>query len=194
MFKNIGKKIKGLASGICIAGISISVIVGIIIMSFSEYDDGMLLLGIIIMALGSLISWISSFCLYGYGELIDKTSEIARKLYHETGATAPIIKKISLCSTDATIGKCEKCNKTDTEIYNIKIVDDMGTQYKNICSDCITTYGYTVHKPELKERPLETVSVPQDETTKMCLSCGRILPINRAKCFCGFSNFEFCKK
>jgi hypothetical protein len=30
------------------------------------------------MALGSLISWISSLALYGFGELIEKTAEIAR--------------------------------------------------------------------------------------------------------------------
>ena len=33
--------------------------------------------GILVIAIGSLFSWVGSFCLYGFGELIEKTTEIA---------------------------------------------------------------------------------------------------------------------
>ena len=67
MFDEIGRKIKILAKCITIIGIIIFVIYGIII--FANYR----LLGLAIMLGGSLLSWISSFMLYGFGHLIENT-------------------------------------------------------------------------------------------------------------------------
>ncbi len=73
MFNEIGKKIKGLASVIAWLGIIASAIMGFTSMRFSA------LAGILIIAIGALASWISSFMLYGYGELIDQTSQMNEK-------------------------------------------------------------------------------------------------------------------
>ena len=69
MFDNIGSKIKILAQVICWVGIIITVIIGVFLML-----EGF---GILLIIIGPLFSWIGSFCLYGFGELIEKTAEIA---------------------------------------------------------------------------------------------------------------------
>lgn len=80
MFKNIGGKIKGLAQVICYLGIAISVIAGIFMIGFgsSSYNgDTMIVMGCVVMIVGSLVSWIGSFFAYGFGELIENTTVIA---------------------------------------------------------------------------------------------------------------------
>ncbi len=77
MYKEIGKKIKALAQIICVIGIGISIIIGILLM---VRDDDMIFAGILILLLGSLLSWIGSFMTYGFGELIDKTCQISKNL------------------------------------------------------------------------------------------------------------------
>ncbi|MCL2487869.1 MAG: hypothetical protein FWE80_04220 [Oscillospiraceae bacterium] len=77
MFKNVGGKIKGLAVFIAVAGIIGSIAAGIsIISNGSRYNDTTLL-GIGVMFGGSLFSWLSSLFMYGFGELIEKTTEIS---------------------------------------------------------------------------------------------------------------------
>lgn len=73
MYDNIGKKIKGLAMATCFIGIMAAVIYGLVLISL---DEDFILFGILIMLIGSLVAWISSLCLYGFGELIEKTCAI----------------------------------------------------------------------------------------------------------------------
>lgn len=40
-------------------------------------------------------------------------------------------------SPKGIIGKCQLCDKDDVEIFNCKIVDDMGTRYRSIYKECI---------------------------------------------------------
>lgn len=75
MFDNIGGKIKVVAQVVCWIGIITSVISGIV--TFEES----VLLGFLIMIVGSFISWISSFTLYGFGELIEATCETRDMTY-----------------------------------------------------------------------------------------------------------------
>ena len=79
MFKNIGGKIKELAKVICYVGIAISVIDGIVMIGFgsSSNGDAMVGMGLAVMIVGSLVSWIGSFFAYGFGELIENTTVIA---------------------------------------------------------------------------------------------------------------------
>ncbi len=80
MFDNIGGKIKGLATFFCVSGIIASIIGGISIIALdqetSRYSSGpsggAITIGVMIIIFGSLISWISSFVLYGFGEIIDQ--------------------------------------------------------------------------------------------------------------------------
>ena len=75
MYDNIGRKIKGLAKAIFIVESIVSVVAGMILLSIS---DNLILSGVISILLGPLVAWVSSWLLYGFGELIDKTCAIER--------------------------------------------------------------------------------------------------------------------
>ncbi|MBQ8746290.1 MAG: hypothetical protein IJZ08_00285 [Clostridia bacterium] len=83
MFNEIGKKIKGLASVIAWIGIIASAIMGFITMELSFFT------GLLIIAIGALASWVGSFLLYGFGELVDNSTVIAFQLmvHKEEGST-----------------------------------------------------------------------------------------------------------
>ena len=79
MYDNIGRKIKDLAKTICLLEAFAAIIAGMIVIgTFADAKDGtgMIGIGILIMLVGSLLAWISSWLLYGFGELIEKTSNI----------------------------------------------------------------------------------------------------------------------
>ena len=78
MFSNIGKKIMGLAATTCVLGIIASVIMGI-----AAFDHDALS-GFLIIVIGSLLSWVGAFALYGFGRLIDNSSMICYLMGHPT--------------------------------------------------------------------------------------------------------------
>ena len=90
MFDNIGGKIKGLAKFVCWVGIIISVIAGIVLMvQGSEVNSyyysggagtGLIAGGLMTMILGSLLSWLGSLTLYGFGELVENSAECVSEL------------------------------------------------------------------------------------------------------------------
>lgn len=71
MFKNIGGKIKTLASVITCAFIILSIVSGVLIMV-----NDLVLVGILVMLVGFLLSWVSSFILYGYGQMIENSDKL----------------------------------------------------------------------------------------------------------------------
>ncbi len=82
MYSNIGGRIKGLASIIAWGGIALSFLVALflIIPTWSSVYEGSSyakILGFSIFIVGSTISWVSSWLLYGYGEMIERISEIS---------------------------------------------------------------------------------------------------------------------
>ena len=76
MFDNVGSKIKALASFFCWGGIIASIIGGIILIGL---DEDLIFAGFAVIVIGSLLSWISSFVLYGFGELVANSAIIAGK-------------------------------------------------------------------------------------------------------------------
>ena len=74
MFDNIGKKIKTLAIVFTIIGMVVSISVGVFSL---EANAGA---GLLIIIFGCLSSWIGSFLLYGFGELIENTTEIRKNM------------------------------------------------------------------------------------------------------------------
>lgn len=78
MFDKIGNKIKILSEVLCLIGILASFIGGAaVICTSTDKDANSMVLVFIIVILGCIVSWVSSFCLYGLGELIEKVTEIA---------------------------------------------------------------------------------------------------------------------
>ena len=88
MFQNIGEKIKMLAKVVCWVGIVGCVIGGIVLCAVgADSDEGGLMigLGITLMILGPLVSWVGCFVLYGYGDLISRVRSIEEKLCGKAG-------------------------------------------------------------------------------------------------------------
>lgn len=74
MYDNIGGKIKGLAKAVFIVEAIAAVIAGIALVAI---DEDLILYGVLTLILGPAVAWVSSWLLYGFGELIDKVCEIA---------------------------------------------------------------------------------------------------------------------
>lgn len=75
MYHNIGKKIKGMAWVALLIVAVPSLVAGIVLM----INGGFFIpIGLLVMFVGPVIAWISSWLLYGFGELIDKTCDIER--------------------------------------------------------------------------------------------------------------------
>ena len=73
MFNNIGKKFKVLAKVMFWLQAIGAVITGIILLA---EDDELLIYSLLLILAGPLYAWISSWFLYGFGELIDKAADI----------------------------------------------------------------------------------------------------------------------
>jgi len=71
MFDNIGQKIKGLAVFSTVLGIICSIICGLILLVEQH-----IFAGIFALIGGIIVSWIASFVLYGFGELITKVADL----------------------------------------------------------------------------------------------------------------------
>ncbi len=97
MFSNIGGKIKKLAKVLCWIGIIISVISGIAIIASGGRSGGSyvyggssvsinggaaVIAGILFIVLGSLLSWVGSFVLYGFGQLVENSDKLAERADH----------------------------------------------------------------------------------------------------------------
>lgn len=77
MFNNIGSKIKKLATIMSVLGIVSSITAAIVIWT-SIYGGTGALIGIAVAVFGSLLSWVSGFFIYGFGQLIENTDIIAQ--------------------------------------------------------------------------------------------------------------------
>ncbi len=83
MFSNIGGKIKGLATFLTIFGFVVFGGIALITLltSFGMGNEESIVVGLIasffIAVIGCLASWLGSFLLYGFGELIENSKKIA---------------------------------------------------------------------------------------------------------------------
>ncbi len=91
MFTNIGKKIKVLAMVIAWMGIIGSVIGGVVLMD--EADEA---LGLLVMLVGALMSWIGSFFMYGFGQLIDNTDKLVAQNTPQAPPTTHIVPNVNV--------------------------------------------------------------------------------------------------
>lgn len=89
MFENIGNKIKTLAKVLCWIGIIVSVVVAIVLFAS---DDDLVGIGFLVLIGGSLISWIASFVLFGFGQLVENSDIIAEQSYRDNQKYHKIVK------------------------------------------------------------------------------------------------------
>ena len=81
MFKNIGRKIKGLAALVCWLGIISSALTAVGLWAADQA-----VFAIVVLIVGFFISWVGSFQTYALGEIADNTAkqaEMLAKLYEE---------------------------------------------------------------------------------------------------------------
>ena len=108
VFDDIGGKIKTLAKVLTVIGIAASIILGLVLISDVPW------LGVGIIVFGSLFSWIGSFLLYGFGELIDNTAVIAGNTRKEKASALTKLAKASAPKNNTMQGKrtCPYCYET----------------------------------------------------------------------------------
>lgn len=80
MFDNIGEKIKTLAKVVCWVGIIASVVMGFVAVASTNDETAGFFSLVLIAGLGSLGSWVGSFVLYGFGELVSNSAIVAETL------------------------------------------------------------------------------------------------------------------
>ncbi len=134
MFNNIGGKIKGLATFICWLGIIGSVLGGIALVMILG-DEMSIVVGIIVAIVGSLLSWIGSFLLYGFGQLIYNSDIIVKNIRNNKNKPQPSqyvkVRNDTFDKSTASQRKCEGCGNVIS---------------KEICPHCGRIFGVTAEK------------------------------------------------
>ncbi len=82
MFENIGKKIKSLAKIVFVIEAAFLGFVGLVLMLDGNGE------GFLVLVAGVLGAWISGLFLYGFGEIIDKLTDIEKNTRNETNRYA----------------------------------------------------------------------------------------------------------
>ena len=100
MYDNIGKKIKNFAIW-CFVGESVASVIGAISFLATQSDDDYVIPAVIALFLGPIIAFISSWFVYGFGEIIEKLTEIERNTRGNTKS------RTQLNNDDARIEKLE---------------------------------------------------------------------------------------
>ena len=99
MYENIGGKIKGLAKATALLCAIGSVVGGIAMMA---EDEDLIGWGLLVMFGGIMFSWISTWILYGFGELIENTNSIAFNC-HELNYKIAKSKPSEIKNSNATV-------------------------------------------------------------------------------------------
>ena len=75
-YENIGNKIKGLAQMVFVVEAIAAVITGIALMAT---DEVLILYGLLVLIVGPIVAWVSSWLLYGFGQLVENSDIIAEE-------------------------------------------------------------------------------------------------------------------
>lgn len=78
MFENIGGKIKGVCKACCYIGMGSCLLMGLILLLNGTAAS--MAAGVFIAALGSLLFWLSSLALYGFGQLVENSDILVKRL------------------------------------------------------------------------------------------------------------------
>lgn len=116
MYNNIGEKIKGVAKFLSVIGIVGSIIIGTTMII--TMHESISWIGLIILIFGSLVSWILSFPLYGFGQLIENTDYLVALQTSSTPInTSEKEQALKQWKTEGLITE-EEYNKKIEELHN----------------------------------------------------------------------------
>lgn len=88
MFNKIGRKIKEIVKFFAAFGIIVSIIIGISIPFV--FGENFIILGVCVIGIGSLISYVNSLVLYAFGELVDNINDIHFKVCDKSSSTSDL--------------------------------------------------------------------------------------------------------
>lgn len=108
MFDNIGGKIKTVVKTTCIVEIISCVITGVVLLVNEQTWQGFS-----VMFGGSILAWISSFYMYGFGQLVENSDIIAKQCGRQNEKHEKYVQK-----------KKETEVKAHTQKAKVKIKDD----------------------------------------------------------------------
>lgn len=89
-YENIGNKIKGLAQMAFVVEAIAAVITGIALMAS---DEDLILYGLLVLIAGPIIAWVSSWLLYGFGQLIENSDIIAEEYNRKNEKHEKVVEK-----------------------------------------------------------------------------------------------------
>ena len=186
MFDNIGGKIKGLANTLCWIGIIASIIggIGMFVAAANtswQYQSTYITMGVVIITVGSLVSWVGSFMLYGFGELIDRANSIDHKL----AALNTLLNNQQFSSPDATTLQQPERPKQQSE------PKDHST---NLPQSVVIAPSATKPEPAIKDTPAKAKHISPDayddveiQILKSLLEEGKISEEEYQKCMSGMN-------
>lgn len=89
-YENIGNKIKGLAQMAFVVETIAAVITGIALMAS---DEDLILYGLLVLIVGPIIAWVSTWLLYGFGQLIENSDIIAEEYNRKNEKHEKVVEK-----------------------------------------------------------------------------------------------------
>ena len=124
-YENIGNKIKGLAQMAFVVEAIAAVITGIALMAS---DEDLILYGLLVLIAGPIIAWVSSWLLYGFGQLIENSDIIAEEYNRKNEKHEKVVEKNNERKQEQR-KKAIKATIANPEISENEFVDI-------ICSNC----------------------------------------------------------
>lgn len=212
MFSNIGNKIKGYAKFVAWLGIFLSILSGIILFFYGLFNIEnfwyFMLLGPAAAILGCILSWLSVIVFYGFGELIDTTTTINKKMDKLTDIETHKSKSGTVLNFDGGKEHCEPKPKNDIGIkgklkYKCNNCKELIDFSDTKCPWC----GYLTDLDELPKSSNNTKSYLEEYKNKFkaeqkqdtgnhekmkyrCNNCKEFIDFSDTKCpWCGYDNF-----
>lgn len=130
MFDDIGGKIKDFAVVTCVIGIIASIIIAIIM--FAKEAIGM---GILYLFIGPLLSWIGSFFMYGFGEIVDKICNIEVMIAHNIGRVSEAL-STELYENNYSLSKLALKKENITDVWICKQCGEKNAKSNIACNNC----------------------------------------------------------
>ena len=134
MFENIGSKIKSIAKVWCIIGIIASFVSSVVMCTLG---NELILVGLATFLVGALLSWVSSAFLYGFGQLIDNSDKLVKKMAPEYASGEEVNQK---AVNQKTASGYVHENWADTikalddkELYDRSASSDYTDEYRDMC-------------------------------------------------------------
>ena len=144
LYSNIGSKIKNWAKWVFVVE-TIASVIGAVCMMASAEDSWMLIVGAIVLVVGPLIAWVSSWLLYGFGEIIVKLTAIERNT-----RSANAGKEESSVHTDGTSEQQVHILTDEEKVRNQKIARIAELRKKGLITE--EMYQTAINNPNILDK------------------------------------------